>query len=574
MNQQDNREGLTTGTVGRLISGFGEQPTSLYREAIIDPADMVRICRVTFRPLPKGYRNPVVMDLRRNLDQALRQAGVTVVPWDEATTDFRQKGFLPIINRPFYRTVRAVHSGIHVVIDVERPVSWIRRLGIAAMESLYRLTCTLSPTSRDRSVTAIGRSTIWADDHPAKYVQDHSKTQIVTLTEFDPQLVNVNLPYGRRIQLGLATLGRLFSQIVVGAHGTKISVLNMNLTDSVVHRDRLDDFVRRCLIPKLFLPISPLLPSQFKVGHYDAQATDSAGKLMALSEALATTELLPEGESLYQFLKRPSRRDIAQAIMAGRTGVSFGFIAYAEPPHYVGPAEISAGQWDDLAASVVYSPEEIRRDLRGRLYAKIHLREKTHYRQIPDLWIASTRSGCDKTHLRRDRDILRIGYDGGLHVQLPLGTSLDDDLNPSYDIRVMIALALSAALYAPEMIADGAPLFHFHGYPHRDWFAADEAYTGAENPAVPCGTSEAGVFNFQAMAQLAAQHGPGLKLVCVLEPDHGTNLLARDIDYLVARVRDGAARGFLALGGRHFATLTAASTSRQRAAEAADHQCV
>ena len=179
-----------------------------------------------------------------------------------------------------------------------------------------------------------------------------------------------------------------------------------------------------------------------------------------------------------------------------------------------------------------------------------------YYRQIPDLWIASSRSGCDKTRLCRDRDIIRIGYDGGLRVQLPNGTSLDEDLNPSYDIRVMIALALSAALHAPEMVAQGAPLFHFHGYPHRDWFAAQEACAGAQNPAVPCGTAEAGVFNFQAMVQLAALHGPSLKLACFIEPDHGTNLLARDIDYLVARVREGVAQGLLTLGGRHFETLT------------------
>lgn len=574
MDQQDIREGLTANTVGRLISGFGEHPTSLHRDAITDPAEMIRICRVTFRPPPQGYRNQAILDLRRDLDQALRHAGVTVVPWEEAAAKFRQKGFLPIIHRPFYRTLQAVHSGIHVVIDVERPVSWVRRLGIVAMESLYRLTLAVSSASRDRSVISIGRSTIWADDHPAKYLQDHSKTQIVMLTEFDEQLVDVNLPYNRRIQLGLATLGHLFCQIVIGVHGTKVSVLNMNLTDSVVDRDKLDEFVRKCLVPKLFLPISPLLPSQFKVGHFDAQTSDSAGKLVALSKALGATGLLPQGDSLYQVIKRPSRRDIVKAIMAGRTGVSFGFIAYIEPPCYVGPPEISAAQWQDLSPSPVYSPEEIRRDAQNRFYARIQTNGNTRYRQIPDLWIASSRSGCDKTRLDRDRDILRIGYDGGLRVQLPNGTSLDEDLNPSYDIRVMIALALSAALYAPEMIAKGAPLFHFHGYPHRDWFAPREAYAGAQNPAVPCGTAEAGVFNFQALAQLAALHGPNLELVCFVEPDHGTNLLARDIDYLVARVEEGVAQGLLTLGGRYFETLTTKGAGRQTPTETADSQCV
>jgi hypothetical protein len=119
-------------------------------------------------------------------------------------------------------------------------------------------------------------------------------------------------------------------------------------------------------------------------------------------------------------------------------------------------------------------------------------------------------------------------------------------------------VALAAALYAPDLLADGAPLFHFHGYPHRDWFAPGEAFAGAENPAVPCGTAEAGVFNFQAMVRLACRYGSALKLGCLIEPDHGTNILARDNAYLVTRVREGVERGQLQLGGQAFSSLRGA----------------
>ena len=555
LTSQQLCQGLSAATVGRLISGFGERDTSLYRQAVVDLDEMVRTCRVTFRPLPKGYRNQAVMELREDLEQALRRSGVDVVPWERAAVPFRQKLFLPILHRPFHVMMRAVHGGVHAVFDVERPVSPVRRLGIGAVESLYRLTCLLRPNVRRGSVMSIGRLSIWADDHVAKYLQDHSRTQIVTLAQFDSRLVDPQLPYDRRVGLGLTVLARLFSQIVIGVHGGRISVLNMNLTDSVVRRDELDAFVRGCLVPKLFLPIAPLLPSQFEVGRYDPRATDSAGKLIDLSESLGRLGLLPGVEAVSGLLRRRSRRDMARAIMLGRTGVSFGFIAFIEPPHYVGPVEISERQWRDLPPSPVYSPDEIRRNAQGRLYAKIQSNGITVFRQVPDLWIASSRSGCDKSHLRLDRDVIRIGYNGHLRIERPDQASAADDVNPSYDIRVMVATALATALYAPHLLAAGAPLFHFHGYPHRDWFAAAEAFAGADNPAVPCGTMEAGVFNFQAMAQLAARHGPALKLACFVEPDHGANLLAGSIEYLVARLRQGVERGQLTLGGGHLASL-------------------
>jgi hypothetical protein len=66
---------------------------------------------------------------------------------------------------------------------------------------------------------------------------------------------------------------------------------------------------------------------------------------------------------------------------------------------------------------------------------------------------------------------------------------------------------------------------------------------------------EAGVFNFQAMAQLAARHGPALKLACFVEPDHGANILAGSLEYLVARLREGVERGQLTLGGGHLTSL-------------------
>jgi hypothetical protein len=129
------------------------------------------------------------------------------------------------------------------------------------------------------------------------------------------------------------------------------------------------------------------------------------------------------------------------------------------------------------------------------------------------------------------------------------------DMKPSYDIYVMLAISLSAALYTPELIKNGAPIVHFHGYPAFDWFKPNEYCVGVNNPSVPCGTYESGVFNFLGISSLVEQQARNISLVSLVEPDHGTNFIAHDLDYLVERLKTGCAEGQIELGGKHFASL-------------------
>lgn len=152
--------------------------------------------------------------------------------------------------------------------------------------------------------------------------------------------------------------------------------------------------------------------------------------------------------------------------------------------------------------------------------------------------------------------MLRIGLNGRLQLQLPQEVHPErEDIKPSYDIYVMLAIALGAALYAPSLVVQGAPIVHFHGYPAAAWFKANEYYSGAENLSVPCGTYESGVFNFLGIRHLAHQYGDNLKLASLIEPDHGTNIIAKDMDYLLERLKFGCEQSLIELGGRHFSSL-------------------
>jgi hypothetical protein len=548
--------GLNLQAIGRLIGGFSQSLTPEYRVPIVDARKMAQQLTITFRPLPKGYSNQKVLKFREELEQLLQALGAEVVPWEAATTAFNYDVKFPLIAYKHKVQTRAVKAGISAVIDVERPRSLIHTAKQCVAERLYQLYASYVFKGTTISIARIAKLIGWAEEHAAKYIQDPTNTQVVTLMELDPEFVDPNLPYQKKIQIGLNTLLKTLSELVIGVSDSEISILNMNLSDSLFPRSELSQFVLNSLIPKVFVPIMPLPLSRFEVGAYDPCQSNYARQLVILSHALAETTLFPPVAKLSQVIKRQSYRDIVNVLVNGRTGVSYGFVAFAEPPSYVGEPAISASEWEGLAAVEGFSPAQLRQNQLGRRYVRLTIRGELVYRQIPDLWLVSSRSGSDKTNLSLETDVIRLGLQHRLHLQLPQDSGLDPvDIKPSYDIYVMMGICLSAALYQPALIEHGAAIVHFHGYPAASWFKPNEYCVGVNNPSVPCGTYESGVFNFLGIADLATSDSAEIGLACLLEPDHGTNVIARDPAYLVSRLQAGCDQGEIELGGKHFASL-------------------
>ncbi|MBO1065205.1 MULTISPECIES: hypothetical protein [Nostocales] len=549
-------QGISLQTIGKLIGGFsGESPTG-YQIPVINPQFMAENLKVTFRPLPDYYDNQVIVRFRQQLIFYLQKHGVKVIPWKEATTELKHTIKIPVINWHKSLKMQSVRADIDAVIDVERPNSWLRKLGIFVAETWYKLSYTWLKEKQKMSVVQIAKLSSWAEDHAAKYVEDPTNTQVIILTDIDDEFVNPLTPYPEKIRIGINTLVKTFSEIVIGVSHEKFSILNMNLSDSNFAPNEVENFALKSLIPKVFVPITPLLISRFELGEYNPHLSTYAGKLIKLGQDLASTGLFPAGFKLDEVVKRKSHRDIVNVIVNGRTGVSYGFVAYAEPPHYVGKPEITIDEWDNLLPVAGFSSYELRQNEQGRRYIKLNINAENRFKQIPDIWLVSSRSGANKTDLSIDTDILRIGLQDKLHLQLPLGSNAQKaDIKPSYDIYVMLAISLAAALYTPELIANGAPIVHFHGYPDVDWFQEKEYCVGMNNPSVPCGTYESGVFNFLGIADLGDQIINDVNLISLVEPDHGTNFIANDLEYLVNRLKAGCVTGQIELGGKNFPSL-------------------
>lgn len=545
-------------TIGRLVGGYGRGES--FTPPVIDPVIMAQKLKVTFRPLPAGYNNEVVINFRKDLEANLIASGVTIVPWEEATQESTYEMALPVINLKRTIKSKAVKADINAMIDVERNPSWFGKVKICVAENLYHVYSRVWLKERKLSVSKIAQFISWAEEN-IHDLQDPTNTQVIVLTDLDEAFIDPELSYQKKIPIGVNTLVKTFSEIVVGVSESRLSILNMNLSDSVFTVDYMKDFVAKSLIPKIYVPILPLPLSRFTISDYMPGESDYATKLLQFSQALGPTELLPAGFKIDDVVKRQSHRDIVDWMAKGRTGVSYGFVAYAEPPQYVGDREVSAETWQTLEPVDGYSSNEVRRNALGRWYLQLRSPqqspEKTVYRQIPDIWLVSSRSGSTKTNLNLTTDIVRVGLTDRLHLQLPKGIDpAVTDVKPSYDLYVMLALALGAALFAPGLIQNGMPMMHFHGYPAKEWFSDDREYcTGVENPSMPCGTYESGVFNFLGIQRLVEQYGPDIKLAALVEPDHGTNIVAYDMDYLLQRLNDGVENKMIELGGKFYPSL-------------------
>lgn len=554
--------GLGLKTIGQLIGG---DPSAL---PVVDPLAMAVRLQVTFRPLPaEAVFKPAVLELRAVLIEHLRKAGVKIVPWERATRpfSFEKAGTRSLVKRLFEKVSppisSVIRSDIDAVFDVERPISTLTRIKSWIAERAYQLSSVLG-NNGPTSISDITRRIGWAEDHAIQRLEDPTATQVVLIKALDETFIDPKTPYINKIGQGVETLISQFSEIVIGTSASQISILNMNLSDSVFEKDQLETFVARSLIPKLYVPIAPLPLSRFTVSEYDSEQSIYAQQLVTLSRSLSTTGLFPAGFKLSEVVRRRSHRDIVSAILNGRTGVSYGFVAYAEPPQYVGPKEISQAVWQDLLPVEHITTDEVRQTAEGRRYARTVLIDNVAYRQIPDMWLVCSRSGANKTDLDISQDVLRLGLTGSLQLQLPKGSHASNDIRPSYDTYVMVAIALATALYTPDLIQQGAPMIHFHGYPAKNWFSEQEGFSGYNNPAVPCGTYESGVFNFLSIHQLATHQRLPLKLMGLVEPDHGINLLAQNMDYLLSRIGVGVAHSQIELGGRYLPTLRAEDEPR------------
>jgi hypothetical protein len=63
------------------------------------------------------------------------------------------------------------------------------------------------------------------------------------------------------------------------------------------------------------------------------------------------------------------------------------------------------------------------------------------------------------------------------------------------------------------------------------------------------------VFNYLGIGKIGDRAEQKIALASLIEPDHGTNIVASDMDYLIERLKAGCQQKQIELGGKYFSTL-------------------
>jgi len=291
------------------------------------------------------------------------------------------------------------------------------------------------------------------------------------------------------------------------------------------------------LIPKLAAQVMPPKRDEivYRENQFDAEKMGFSSDIIDFKDAakiwrdnglmLAHTSI----EDL-DYRNRLYKRIVSQ-YLDHRTGMSYGFMVKQLPADVKPATEIEPAIQKNI---------KILEKNGEKINVIVSAMGKTWMIEIPDIWLLSTRSGCNKTDLDSQRDILRMGLrKGEITLDVPPESS-KEECRPSYDTyailahatgNVIVASILKAlnpeAEFSKSLQENGLSISHWHGYPDEDYPLPGYTLHGHENSPVSCSTpqSAAYAFNGKFVALNSFEGDPkSYRGDIHVEPHHGTNI--------------------------------------------------
>ena len=334
-------------------------------------------------------------------------------------------------------------------------------------------------------------------------------------------------------------------QVVIFVDSSAWTICTMN--GAIIRCESAGSFethVRTTLIPKLAAPVVPPHATDFEVheGGLDLASDEYAPYVTDFIEGgplWAETGLMLFHTSLesLRFRNRYYQR-VAAAYLDNRSGMSYGFLArqLACP---VQPA-LTPAEAQKAFGGADWDGEEIHR-IGERIFVSLRVADERLVAEVPDVWVLTTRSGCNKSRIDPHRDLVLLGLARGKVVfKTPRGVSTRIDCRPSYDTKTILSHAVGNAIVAGllqkfipappfslRLIRHGMALAHWHGYLRPSMLPDGYLIHGDTNPPVSCSTHQAALFaltgKLTAMKR-SLERKIDFRGDIHNEPHHGTNI--------------------------------------------------
>ncbi len=230
---------------------------------------------------------------------------------------------------------------------------------------------------------------------------------------------------------------------------------------------------------------------------------------------------------------------IVSAYLDHRTGMSYGFLVKQLPTEVKPAIELQKAEngYQRISSERPYLYHN-----NGQYYVNVSFADKEYLVYLPEVWLLSTRSGCNKTDLKPDRDILKLGlYNGRITIDTPVKLSAKM-CRPSYDTYAILAHAIGnviaasllenlspGSIFSKTLKNKGLSISHWHGYPDHHFPLQGYLRHGSTNPPVSCSTPQSASYAFTVKLNTLEQHLSEFDLRQYrgdihVEPHHGTNI--------------------------------------------------
>ncbi len=297
------------------------------------------------------------------------------------------------------------------------------------------------------------------------------------------------------------------------------------------------------LIPKLSAQVMPPNRDQIvyregkldsKMDSYSHHIDDfmSAAKIWRDNGLMLAHTSIEDLKYRNKFYKR-----IVSQYLDHRTGMSYGFMVKQLPTNISPAVEIEKAP--KALQDIDWNAKRVA-EIDGEYYTMVNQFDKQWIVKIPDVWLLSTRSGCNKTNMNPKKDILRLGlHRGNITIDTPPESNAEE-CRPSYDTYAILAHAVGNVITASLLLAqdsdsefpetlsnEGLSISHWHGYPDKEFPLSGYIIHGDENPPVSCSTPQSAAYAFMGKLKSLELHyqSPGEYRGDIhIEPHHGTNI--------------------------------------------------
>jgi hypothetical protein len=510
-----------------------EKILGIEEKVSITAEEMADKMNVTFFPhIGKNVDNEVFLFVE-DLKKAFNELKVNVVPYDKA---LEKVSYLRIFKRLVRIFLNNLFYFSNLIFKLENSRHYVPLSAVKNLFKRYKV-------KKGISIIAIGENETW--NLPMDNTISFSGSFVITIVNW-PKEIKEDSKFVEHFDVSMKLFAHHMTNIVIAVKKDKWILYNFNASHPIYGRS--EDFrksVLHALIPKVVAPIRPYKFSEFifqsnSFDSFDEFHKKSTEDLINGSKAFENTNLYPPGKKISDLPFRNKFYEwIGRIHLDERSGMSFGFFARQLPTKleslidYKNFIKNHPGSFDKANDFCVIDEN---------IYILIDLKDGKFVMKVPDIWVLSLRSGCNKTNFDPKKDIIKIGLKNGrMYLCSPNGLILKKDYKPSFDTKVILAHAVGNAIIASILNKispkdrfvrlikkEGLAMAHWHGYFHPDFVPKGWVSHGILNPHVSCSSPQSAIYaidgKLRSFLDVLDSNQKFFGDIHI-EPHHGTNIM-------------------------------------------------